>query len=83
MRAAFVLLVLVLLVAAFAVELAMLLDRRIEQATGGVVRLADARGTVWSGRYARRRARPLAHPARLAVRSGRAPHRSDGRDAGA
>lgn len=51
MRAAFVLLVLALLVAAFAVEApATLLDRRIEQATGGVVRLADARGTVWSGR---------------------------------
>jgi general secretion pathway protein N len=51
MRAAFVLLVLVLLVAAFAVEApATLLDRRIEQATGGVLRLGDARGTVWSGR---------------------------------
>jgi len=51
MRAAFVLLVLVLLVAAFAVEApATLIDRRVERASGGVLRLADATGTVWSGR---------------------------------
>src|SRR6478735_4670748 len=51
MRAAFVLLVLVLLVAAFAMEApATLLDRRIDGASGGVLRLADARGTVWAGR---------------------------------
>src|SRR6478609_12247764 len=51
MRAAFVLLVLVLLVVAFAIEApATLLDRRIDGASGGVLRLADARGTVWAGR---------------------------------
>jgi general secretion pathway protein N len=51
MRAAFILLVLVLLVVAFAVEApATLLDRRLEQATGGTLRLAEANGTVWSGR---------------------------------
>jgi len=51
MRAAFVLLVLVLLVVAFAAQApATLLDRRVERATGGALRLADATGTVWSGR---------------------------------
>jgi len=51
MRAAFVLLALVLLVVAFVAEApATLLDRRVQEATRGAVRLADARGTVWSGR---------------------------------
>jgi general secretion pathway protein N len=50
MRAAFVLLLLVLLVVAFAAQApATLLDRRIDRATGGALRFADATGTVWSG----------------------------------
>ena len=51
MRAAFVLLVLASLVVAFVARApATLLDRRVQQMTTGKVRLADAAGTVWSGR---------------------------------
>jgi hypothetical protein len=50
MRAAFALVALLLIVGALVAQApATLLDRRLADATRGAVRLADARGTVWSG----------------------------------